>query len=133
MKLFLDIDGVLIDKYGNLADGAVSFLQWAINNHEPYWISTRTRDGTHRGALIGFHGKIDETIIKAIQPVRWRTLKTEAVPIENLDWVWIDDELLHAERAVLEGSGALDRFIQVKIDQNPSALSVLPNLPIFRP
>jgi hypothetical protein len=36
MKLFLDIDGVLIDKYGHLADGAEAFLQWAIDNHEPY-------------------------------------------------------------------------------------------------
>jgi len=48
MKLFLDIDGVLLTKLGSLADGAEAFLLWAVENREPYWISTRTRDGTHR-------------------------------------------------------------------------------------
>jgi len=42
------------------------------------------------------------------------------------DWAWIDDEILHAERAVLASNDALDRFIQISVDREPSALFELP-------
>jgi hypothetical protein len=36
MKLFLDIDGVLLTKRDSLAEGAEAFLQWAIETQDPY-------------------------------------------------------------------------------------------------
>jgi hypothetical protein len=131
MKLFLDIDGVLLTKRGNLAEGAETFLLWAIRNHDPFWISTRTRDGSHRGALRAFHDMIDPATIRAIRPTQWDTLKTEPLPLGTRDWAWIDDEILHTERAILTDNGALDRFVQTSVDRNPSALVELPDMPIF--
>ena len=61
----------------------------SIENHEPYWISTRTRDGSHRGALRALHRKLDPG---TIQPIRWNVLKKEALPLGTRDWVWIDDD-----------------------------------------
>ena len=131
MKIFLDIDGVLLTKYGDLAAGAKKFLLWAIEHHETYWISTRTRDGSHRGALQAFHGKLDPEVIKAIRPTSWNILKTDALPLGSRDWVWIDDEILHAERDVLISDGSLGRFIQINFDKNPDALAALNEHPIF--
>ena len=131
MKLFLDIDGVLLTKRGSLAEGAEAFLLWAVENHKPYWISTRTRDGTHRGALRAFHGKLDPQTIQTVRPARWDTLKTEALPLGSRNWVWIDDEILHTEQAILIAGGALDRFVQVNIDKDPCALIELPKMSIF--
>ena len=95
MKLFLDIDGVLLTKRGDLAQGAEAFLRWCIGDHDPFWISTRTRDGSIRGARRAFHNMLDMELIEAIRPTRWETLKTEPLPIGSHDWFWIDDEILH--------------------------------------
>jgi len=81
LRLYLDIDGVLLTKRGNLAQGAETFLRWAIGNHEPFWNSTRTRDGSTRGAHRAFHNMLDMELIEAIRPTRWETLKTEPLPI----------------------------------------------------
>lgn len=128
MKLYLDIDGVLLTKGGALADGAEAFLRWAIAAHDPFWISTRTRDGAQRGALRAFHGLLAPELVRAIRPARWRTLKTEALPVRADGWAWIDDEILHAERAVLADNGALGRFVRVNVDCDPAILFELPAL-----
>jgi hypothetical protein len=128
VKLYLDIDGVLLTKNGALAEGAETFLQWAIDNHEPHWLSTRTRDGSSRGALRAFHGILETELVRAIQPVRWATLKTEALPVWVDGWAWVDDEILHAERAVLVSNDALDRFVQISVNRNPTALLELPEM-----
>ncbi len=45
MKLYLDIDGVLLTRNGSLANHAREFLEWAIENFECYWLTTRDRRG----------------------------------------------------------------------------------------
>ncbi len=102
-----------------------------IGNKNAPQVSTRTRDGTHRGALRAFHGKLDPQTIQTVRPARWDTLKTEALPLESRNWVWIDDEILHTEQAILIAGGALDRFVQVNIDKDPFALIELPKMSIF--
>jgi hypothetical protein len=122
VNLYLDIDGVLLTKRGALAEGAGTFLRWAVERHEPAWISTRTRDGSIRGALRAFHGLLEPSLIEAVQVARWHTLKTEALPLAARDWLWIDDEILQTERAALADAGALDRFIRIDVNRNPHAL-----------
>lgn len=63
MKIFVDIDGVLITKVGELAVGAEPFLRHIITHHQPYWLSTRTRDGTHVGAVRAFHSLLPEELV----------------------------------------------------------------------
>ncbi len=119
MRLYLDIDGVLLTKRGDLANGAEAFLRWAIANHEPVWLSTRTRDGTHRGALRAFHGLLDPALIEAVAPALWDTLKVEAL---KGDWRWLDDELLYTERNWLARNNALHRFVRINLKLAPDVL-----------
>jgi hypothetical protein len=122
MQLYLDIDGVLLTKRGVLSEGAETFLRWCVGKHDPFWISTRTRDGSIHGALRAFHNLLDPDLVEAIRPTRWETLKTECLPIASHNWLWLDNEILHAERAVLTSYNALDHFIQVNVDHEPAAL-----------
>ena len=52
---------------------------WQVTPYNPHAITNfiETNDGTYRGALQAFHGKIDTEVIMAIEPVAWRTLKTD--------------------------------------------------------
>jgi hypothetical protein len=65
---------------------------------------------------------LDAELVGAIRPRRWETLKTECLPIGSHNWLWLDDEILHAERAVLASNNALDHFIQANVDRQPFAL-----------
>ena len=122
MQLYLDIDGVFLNKRGDLADGAEECLRWAVKRHEPYWISTRTRDGTLRGALRAFHSLLDEALVRSIRPIRWNTFKTESLPLDEADWLWIDNEILPTEKVALLRYRVMDRFVRVDVDRNPTAL-----------
>ena len=66
----------------------------------------------------------DEASLRHLASTRRTSLH---LPIGSDDWLWIDDELQHAERAILESNDAMNRFIQINIDQNPSALIELPS------
>ena len=94
MRLYLDIDGTLLTKQGTLAEGAEAFLQWATLEHVVYWLSTRTRDGTGRGAEQAFTGLLPSELIAAVHGVAWNVAKTEALPFERNNWVWLDDEIM---------------------------------------
>ena len=126
MRLFLDIDGLFLTIRGELAEGTELFLKWAIEHHQPYWISSRTRDGSHTGAVNAFYNCLEPSLIQSIPTAKWNTLKTEALPLRSHDWVWIDDELLATEREVLKDSDNLDRFVRVNIDRNSNAVLELP-------
>ncbi|CCQ74194.1 hypothetical protein [Magnetospira sp. QH-2] len=125
MKMFLDIDGVLLTRQGGLSVGAEIFLRHIVDKHEAYWLSTRTNNGTLDGARKAFHGLLHINLIERIQPVRWTTLKTEALPFGTENWLWIDDELMFVERQQLEAENALGNFLRINLRKQPDILNTL--------
>ena len=53
MRLYLDIDGVLI-RDGKPTPRCFAFLRWAVESHRPHWLTTRDAHGTHEGILRAF-------------------------------------------------------------------------------
>jgi hypothetical protein len=45
MNIYLDIDGVLLDKHGIMADHLEEFLEFMIENHEVFWLTTHCHGG----------------------------------------------------------------------------------------
>ncbi len=107
MKIYLDIDGVLLDtKEYKQMPYLKKFLTtvFDISNNNVYWLSTHTKDGDSDRAIYHLQEKLDKDIfemIKGIKNTKWNTLKTEGIDL-NTDFLWFDDVIFLAEYKVLE-------------------------------
>ena len=60
--LYLDIDGVLLRGAGGslwngeweVAPHAAAFLEWALENYQPFWLTARDIDGSGNGITAAF-------------------------------------------------------------------------------
>ena len=121
MKIFLDVDGVLlgIDRERPqrllLADHALDFLAFVLARAEVWWLTPHCR-GDSRTVVdhIVRHSKASdrERVMKLAPQVRatdYRGLRTEALPADGR-FVWLDDAPEQGELAMLRGRGWLDRW-----------------------
>ena len=127
MRLFLDIDGVFLLRGGALAQGAEAFLCWAVANHTPLWLSTRTRTGENTGACQALAQASHMDMVSAIPAAAFGTVKTDALPLDTGGWLWIDDGPLWSERAVLAKVRAERRLLLTRSDKETQALARLPS------
>ena len=57
MKVYLDIDGVLLTKSNtNVAEGAIDLLNYILQNYDCYWLTTHCRNND-RSSVIGYLSK----------------------------------------------------------------------------
>jgi hypothetical protein len=125
MNIYLDVDGVLLLRNGKPTPVCFAFLRWAVENHTPYWLTTRDAHGSHDGILRCFRHALGtpvlppdiEALLKAIQPTTWSANKVSAIDVAS-DFVWLDDDPLTTEIAVLHILGMLDRLIVVNSDDD---------------
>ena len=107
MKIYLDIDGVLLDtKEYKQMPYLKEFLTtvFDISNGEVYWLSTHTHNGDNTVPLNYFKPIVDSDIylmLEKIKPSKWYSLKTEGIDL-NSDFLWFDDVIFQAEYNVLE-------------------------------
>ena len=119
MKIYLDIDGVLIDtKEYKPMSYLKEFLTTVFNisNGEVYWLSTHTHDGDNTSPLNYFKPIVDSeiyTMLEKIKPSKWYSLKTEGIDL-NSDFLWFDDVIFKAEYNYLEGIGKEHCLIKVE-------------------
>ncbi|MGC6487350.1 MAG: hypothetical protein ACON4Z_06875 [Planctomycetota bacterium] len=136
MKLFLDIDGVLlgVDPHRSsraaLAPHACEFLEFALSRCSVHWLTTHCRGRaapavqhlvrhtpqSERERVLGLAGKI--------RPTRFETFKTEALPRDQdaEPFVWLDDSPTGAELDWLRARGWLDRWLWIDTREEPDDL-----------
>ena len=124
MDLYLDIDGVLI-RNGQPIPVCFEFLRWVTEHHRGYWLTTRDAHGSHDGILRAFRHALDtpvltpaiEALLTAIQATTWSANKVSAIDVAS-DFVWLDDDPLPTEIAVLRSLGLLERLIVIDSDDD---------------
>ena len=119
MKIYLDIDGVLLDtKEYKQMPYLKEFLTtvFKISKGEVYWLSTHTKHGESDIAIYHLEEALDKDIfemIKSIKNTKWYDLKTQGIDL-NSDFLWFDDVIFQAEYNFLESIGKEHCLIKVK-------------------
>lgn len=118
MKIYLDIDGVLVDYNCNPMPYLREFIDFVfeISNGEVYWLTTHCHDGSTERPLNYLSQVVDQDIfekLKSVKPTRWDTLKTEGIDL-NSDFLWFDDTIFNAEYKRLEEVGKEQCLIKVE-------------------
>jgi hypothetical protein len=125
MKLYLEIDGVLLDRDGGLIDGAEKFLEWAVSNCSCYWLTTRDKNGLYDGIQKALASQLPEKLVRSIILTQWTTLKSEAVLVSGEEYCVIDSSPLAADKAVygLNWFPSFDSFLAERTNNINAAFS----------
>lgn len=132
-SLYLDVDGVILGKLCPdsseiiVAAGATSFLKVCSKYFNCYWLSTHCKDGDISSLIKVLRPYGDKELIEIaskITPVKWNTMKTEAIDLDS-DFFWIEDQPLACEIAELEKHNASENLVFVDTRQDPDALVYL--------
>lgn len=126
MNIYIDVDGVLINKDGALADFAEVFLQAIISRwpDSTYWLSNYCWQGKNIARDIVYpHLKKKRTmeLIELIKPTDWDELKTDAINFSE-PFLWFEDKLFRDEVEILKHYHAYKCFRQINLVKDPSQL-----------
>lgn len=133
MKVFLDVDGVLLgldpDKPNRLrlAAHALDLLAFVLARAEVHWLAPQCR-GDSRPLVehLVRHSPASErervlTLAARVRATDYRGLRTEALPADGR-FVWLDDAPEQGELAMLRARGWLDRWLFVDTREEPDDL-----------
>ena len=122
MKLYIDIDGVLLGKYDGviqLSYGAKGFIDYALMRFDCYWLTTHCR-GCNDSVLRYLGAFVDDDLlnkIKEVKPTNFNVLKTESLNKDD-EFIWIEDEILYGEFKWLEQNSKLESWYEVNTYKN---------------
>jgi hypothetical protein len=124
VRVYVDIDGVLLANEEHPALYADELIQYLADYHEPYWLTTHCRGDAiptqqHLARLFA-----DQKTLRALgkfKATNWQTWKTEAIDFGQ-SFVWLDDDLFSEEKAELVSRGAMENFIEIDLMSNPGQL-----------
>lgn len=123
MHLYLDVNGVLVDRENRPAPGVAEFLEWATTHHDCYWLTTHCK-GSAKTVLDFLLPIMPATAVMPLQhikPTNWDVRKTEAIDF-SADFRWLDDYVMDAERKALREHDAEDKLIPIDLDARPDQL-----------
>jgi hypothetical protein len=128
MNIYLDVDGVLLNHDGTLANHAAEFLAAMMHSGHPvHWLTTRCRDGD-ASAVVAVIGRLVQPstaeLLTAIKPTSWATSKLEAIDLRS-PFIWFDDQPLQFEIEELQECGLVDRWVKVDLRSEPDQLATL--------
>ena len=133
MKVFLDVDGVLLgcdrDRPSRLAlaDHALELLAFVLPRADVFGLAPQGR-GDARAVLdhLVQHTRASDrerllALAAKVRAAEWRALRTVALPADGA-FVWLDDAPEPGELAMLKGRGWLDRWLWVDTRESPDDL-----------
>jgi len=128
MNIYLDVDGVLLNHDGTLANHADEFLAAMVRSGHPvHWLTTRCRDGDS-SAVVAVLGRLVQRstveLLTSIRPTSWETSKLEVIDLRS-PFLWFDDQPLQFEIEELQECGLLDRWVKVDLLSEPDQLGTL--------
>ena len=118
MKIYLDIDGVILKKDYTLPEYAKEFISFLTTNYDCYWLTTHCRGGNNKAIdhLSKCYPFSTLEQLKMIKQTNWTDLKTEAIDL-NSDFIWLEDYPLESEKKILREVNKMDSLITVNLDR----------------
>lgn len=129
VKLYLDIDGVILTKNGKPAQGAELLLNFILKHCDCHWLTTHCRHGVNKtSSYLGqyFSKEFCQKFL-AIKETNWTDLKTEAIDFET-EFFWLEDYPMNAEIQVLKEHGKLNSLLRVNLNQKNELNRILNQL-----
>ena len=116
MKVYLDIDGVLLTHDHKIPEYLEEFISYLMKHHQCYWLTTHCRGGRNRTAeyLSQFYSGNTLAILNQVKKTDWMDLKTEAIDFTS-SFVWLDDFPFQSEKQILKKHNRLHSMIVVDL------------------
>ncbi len=114
MNIYLDVDGTIIDKKGKIIENLSEFLIYAFSKGDVYWLTTHCKEGNNEAVLRHIEPFVTSEqmdLLKKIKPLKWKTLKTEAIDFTQ-PFLWFDDYLLEVEKNILKEKGFFNCWVK---------------------
>ena len=127
MKLYVDIDGVLLNyDTDTRADHSIELIDYITKEFDCYWLTTHCK-GDSGPAVQYLSEYFPDRIVKKltkIKPTYWETLKTEAIDFDS-NFIWLDDYPFQAEKEVLRNFATLESLYTVNLSRENELLNVI--------
>ena len=125
MRIYLDIDGVILTKDLSIPEYGREFLSFVTTNHECYWLTTHCKGGMNN-ALNHLSTCYPASILEKlamIKPTDWTVLKTEAMVLDD-EFIWLEDCPFESEKMMLNKANKIDSLITVDLKRQNELRSV---------
>jgi len=118
MNAYIDIDGVLLTKKGQVPDSASELIDFLIANFKCHWLTTHCQGNKINPLkyLSQYYAKDIMQLLEQVSATTWDSLKTSAIDFKN-PFVWLEDQPMQAEILVLEKGGWNSSLIVVDLEQ----------------
>lgn len=127
MRLYLNIDGVLLDyDTDTRTDYSIELIDYITNEFDCYWLTSHCKGDTTPTIeyLADFFPAETIEKLKKIKPTYWEDLKTEGIDFDK-NFIWLDDYPFQAELSVLDNFGVSDSIYKVNLRNENELLTVL--------
>ena len=127
MKLYFDIDGVLVGRGRKPALHVIEFLKTATEKHDCYWATTHCKGDDTDDVTRYIKEILPEEAVeycKLIKATEWSHKKTEIFDYKS-DFIWFEDAPFEFEKEVLLQQGKSSSLVLVDLITNPNHLKEL--------
>lgn len=116
MKIYLDVDGVILDKHLNPSQCLHEFVEYVTEHYDCYWATTHVTDGSteHLFRVLTRQNVPEETLelLKKVKGARWDMLKTEVIDFES-EFLWFEDMPTTGEVEMLKKHGVENSLVWI--------------------
>ncbi len=125
MKVYIDIDGVLLTNDLSIPEYGLKFINFLTENFECFWLTTHCRTGENKSIeyLERFYSEDAINKLKKIKTTDWVDKKTEAIDF-NSEFIWLDDSPFNFEKQDLIKRERLESLIVVNLNKEKELLHI---------